>query len=135
MDKKLLNEINIQTSRSSGPGGQHVNKTESKVELSWSLDESQLLSPEQKIRLRKRLKSRLTKEGILMMTSQATPSQIRNREIVSQRFLELIEKMVVPPKKRVATKPTRGAVERRLRAKKAAGEKKRRRGSSGLENE
>ena len=135
MDKKLLNEINIQTSRSSGPGGQHVNKTESKVELSWSVDESQLFTPEQKVRLRKRLKSRLTKEGVLMMTCQATPSQIRNREIVSQRFLELIKKMVVPPKKRVATRPTRGAVERRLQAKKAAAEKKRRRGSTGLEME
>jgi ribosome-associated protein len=135
MDTKLLNEIRIQTSRSSGPGGQHVNKTESKVELHWSLDESRLITPEQKVRLRKRLKSWLTKEGVLIMTSQATPSQVRNREIVSQRFLELIEKMVVPPKKRVATRPTRGAVERRLQAKKAAGEKKRRRGSSGLDME
>ena len=135
MDTKLLNEIRIQTSRSSGPGGQHVNKTESKVELYWNLEDSQLLTSEQKLRLQKRLKSRLTKEGVLIMTSQATSSQVRNREIVLQRFLDLVEKMVVPPKKRVATKPTRGAVERRLQAKKAAGEKKRRRGSSGLENE
>jgi len=133
MDAKLLSEVRIRTSRSSGPGGQHVNKTESKVELSWSLDESEFFSPEQKFLLRKRLKSRLTNGGVLIMTCQATPSQIRNREIVEQRFLGLVKKMLVPPKRRIATKPSRGAVERRLQAKKAAGEKKRRRGSSGLE--
>jgi ribosome-associated protein len=132
MDVRLLNEIRIKTSRSSGPGGQHVNKTESKVELSWSLEESEFFSPEQKMRLRKRLKSRLTVDGVLIMTSQATPSQIRNREIVEQRFLELVYRMLVPPKKRIATKPSRGAVEKRLKEKKAAGEKKRRRGGSGL---
>ncbi len=132
MDEKLLNEIRIRTSRSSGPGGQHVNKTESKVELSWRLDESSVLTPEQKVRLRKRMKSRLTADGVLIMTSQATPSQIRNREIVERRFLGLVEKMLVPPKKRIATKPSRGAVERRLKEKKAAGEKKRRRGGAGL---
>jgi ribosome-associated protein len=81
------------------------------------------------------LKSRLTADGVLIMTSQATPSQIRNREIVEQRFLELVRKMVVPPKRRIATKPSRGAVEKRLKEKKAAGEKKRRRGGSGLELE
>ena len=135
MDKKLLNEIRIQTARSSGPGGQHVNKTESKVELYWNLEESQLFTPEQKIRLQKRLKSWLTTEGVLIMTSQATPSQMRNREIVTQRFLDLVKKMLKPPKKRIATKPSRGSVEKRLKQKKATGEKKRRRGGSGLDPE
>ncbi len=135
MDTKLLKEIKIQTSRSSGPGGQHVNKTESKVELYWNLEESRLFTSEQKTRLRKRLKPRLTAEGVLIMTSQATPSQIRNREIVTQRFLDLVEKMLEPPKRRIATKPSRGAVEKRLKQKKAIGEKKRRRGGSGLDPE
>jgi len=135
MDKKLLNEIRIQTARSSGPGGQHVNKTESKVELYWNLEESQLFTPEQKTRLQKRLKSWLTTEGVLIMTSQATPSQMRNREIVTQRFLDLVKKMLKPPKKRIATKPSRGSVEKRLKQKKATGEKKRRRGGSGLDPE
>ncbi|MEX0981873.1 MAG: alternative ribosome rescue aminoacyl-tRNA hydrolase ArfB [Bacteroidales bacterium] len=135
MDTKLLNEIRIQTSRSSGPGGQHVNKTESKVELYWNLEGSQLFTPGQKTRLRKRLKSRLTAEGVLIMTSQATPSQVRNREIVTQRFLELVKKMLKPPKKRIATKPSRSAVEKRLKQKRATGEKKRRRGGPGLDQE
>lgn len=133
MDAKLLNEIRIRTSRSSGPGGQHVNKTESRVELYWNLEESRLFTSEQKIRLRKRLKTRLTAEGVLIMTSQATPSQVRNREIVTQRFLELVKKMLKPPKKRIATKPSRGAVEKRLKQKKATGEKKRRRGGTGMD--
>ena len=131
MDANLLKEIRIRTSRSSGPGGQHVNKTESKVELSWNLEESGFLSQQQKLMLRKRLKSRLTTGGVLIMTSQATPSQIRNREIVEQRFLDLVTRMLVPPKRRIATKPSRGAVEKRLKEKKATGEKKSRRGGAG----
>ncbi|MEX0987082.1 MAG: alternative ribosome rescue aminoacyl-tRNA hydrolase ArfB [Bacteroidales bacterium] len=128
MNRKLLNEIVIHTSRSSGPGGQHVNKTESKVELHWSLEESRELTDEQKELLRKRLGKKLTPDGVLIIYSQKTRSQIKNREIVARRFLELIERMLKPPKKRIATKPTRSSVERRLKEKKVKSEKKRRRG-------
>ena len=131
MKAALLNEIKYQTSRSSGPGGQHVNKTESKVELHWNLEESETLSDNQKTILRAKLGNKLTKEGVLIMHSQQTRSQIRNKELVTERFLLLIEKMLTPRKKRRATKPTRASVERRIKAKKQHGEKKRGRGKTG----
>lgn len=128
MHDALLNEIEIFTSRASGPGGQHVNRTESKVEMHWNLEESLVLDASQKMLLRKRLGSRLTKEGILILTSQATRSQLKNREIVQQRFLDLVEKMLQPPKKRIRTKPRKSAIEKRLKQKKMQAEKKKRRG-------
>lgn len=126
----LLNEIELFTSRASGPGGQHVNRTESKVELHWNLEESLALDDIQKALLRKRLGGRLTSEGLLILTSQATRSQLKNREIVQQRFLDLVEKMLQPPKKRIRTKPKKSAVEKRLKQKKIQSEKKKRRGGN-----
>ena len=133
MDSSLLKEVQFLTSRSSGPGGQHVNKTESKVELHWSLEESQVLSEFQKDILRDRIGNKLTTEGVLILYCQETRSQLRNREIVSERFLELIVKMLKPAKKRVPTKRTRASVERRIKAKKIRGAKKKGRGKPGEE--
>ncbi len=128
MNDALLHETEIFTSRASGPGGQHVNRTESKVELQWNLDESLVLSDAQKKLLRERLGSRLTSGDVLILTSQATRSQIKNREIVQRRFLELVDKMLKPPKKRIRTKPKKRAIEKRLQLKKQQSEKKKRRG-------
>ena len=128
MHDQLIREITMITSRASGPGGQHVNRTESKVELHWNLEESLVLSDGQKRLLRERLGRRLTSEGVLILTSQATRSQIKNREIVLRRFLELVDKSLKPPKKRVRTKPKKSAIEKRLKQKKQQSEKKRRRG-------
>jgi ribosome-associated protein len=133
MKAALQNEIKYQTSRSSGPGGQHVNKTESKVELYWNLEESQALSDYQRNILRGKLGKKLTSEGVLIMYSQQTRSQIRNKELVTERFQVLIERLLTPPKKRRATKPTRASVERRIKAKKQRSEKKRGRGKPGEE--
>lgn len=124
-NSSLLKEIKFQTSRSSGPGGQHVNKTESKVELHWNLFESQVLTEEQKRTLHHLLGKKLTTDGELIMYSQQTRSQLKNREIVTERFVSLIMRLLTPPKKRFATRPTAGSVERRIKAKKALGEKKR----------
>lgn len=132
MVEPLLHEIELFTSRASGPGGQHVNRTESKVELHWKLEESIALDDAQKVLLRKRLGGRLTTDGVLILTSQATRSQLKNREIVQQRFLDLVEKMLQPPKKRIRTKPGKSAVEKRLKQKKIQSEKKKRRGGDGL---
>jgi len=132
MNDALLNEITLYTSRASGPGGQHVNRTESKVELHWNLDESLVLDDAQKMLLHRRLGGRLTADGVLIMTSQATRSQLKNREIVQQRFLDLVHKMLQPPKKRIRTKPGKGAVEKRLKQKKIQAEKKKRRGGDHL---
>ena len=128
MHDQLIREITMITSRASGPGGQHVNRTESKVELHWNLEESLVLRDGQKRLLRERLGRRLTSEGVLILTSQATRSQIKNREIVLRRFLELVDKSLKPPKKRVRTKPKKSAIEKRLKQKKQQSEKKRRRG-------
>lgn len=132
MKDTLLNEITLYTSRASGPGGQHVNRTESKVELHWNLEESMVLDDAQKMLLRSRLGGRLTADGVLILTSQATRSQLKNREIVQQRFLDMVQKMLQPPKRRVRTKPGKGAVEKRLKQKKMQSEKKKRRGGDTL---
>ncbi len=129
----MLNEIVLLTSRSSGPGGQHVNRTESKVELHWNLEESCVFDDAHKALLRERIGRRLTASGELVMTCQATRSQLKNRSIVEQRFLDLIERSLKPRKKRIATRPTRSSVEKRLKAKKARGEKKQRRSGGSME--
>ncbi len=132
MHDQLIKEITIITSRASGPGGQHVNRTESKVELHWNLEESHVIDDTQKKLLHDRLGHRLTSEGVLILTSQATRSQIKNREIVQRRFLDLVDKSLKPPKKRVRTKPKRSAIEKRLKQKKQQSEKKKRRGDDRL---
>ena len=122
MRECLKKEISYKTSRSSGPGGQHVNKTESRVELSWSLEESDCLNESQKIQVKKRLYSRLTDQGILMLVSEKYRSQYRNREDVTERFLALISVSLVIKKKRKQTRPTRASVEKRIKIKKIRGE-------------
>jgi len=127
MIRDILNEAVYKTSRASGPGGQHVNKTESRVELHWNLEGSKVLDNRQKSTLRTRLGSRLTSEGVLILSSQKYRSQLRNREEVSARFMRLVEKLSRPPKKRIKTRPTRSSVEKRIKEKKALSEKKQRR--------
>ena len=129
--EQILKEVTFYTSRASGPGGQHVNKTESKVELHWRPEESSVLSEDQKFWLRKGLAGRLTDEGLLILTSQDTRSQLKNREIIIERFLALVSTHIHPPKKRIRTKPSRSAVEKRLKQKKQQAEKKQRREKPG----
>ena len=124
---QLLKEIKIYTARASGPGGQHVNKTESKVELHWDPVASDAVSEQERTLLFKRLGKRLTKEGLLILYCQESRSQLKNREIVEDRFVRLIESSLKPAKKRVRTRPTRSSVEKRLKNKKALAEKKARR--------
>jgi ribosome-associated protein len=124
---QLLKEVKIHTSRASGPGGQHVNKTESKVELHWDPGASDAVSEQEKILLFKRLGKRLTKEGLLILYCQESRSQLKNREIVEDRFFRLIESSLKPAKKRIRTRRTRSSVEKRLKNKKALSEKKARR--------
>jgi len=132
MNENLLKELSYTTSRSSGPGGQHVNKTESRVTLQWNLESTEALTDEQKTLVRSSLKSRLTTEGELLMSCQSNRSQTRNKEEVTERFLELIERLSIPQKKRRKTKPSRASMERRLKQKKGRGERKQTRGKPGL---
>ena len=120
----FLPEITFQTSRSSGPGGQNVNKVESRVELRWHLQSSQVLSALQKHLILEKLAGQLTTEGYLLVTAQDDRSQLRNKDIALTRFYELLQKSLRRPKPRRATRPSAGAVRQRLEGKKRQGEKK-----------
>lgn len=124
----FLPELQFQTSRSSGPGGQHVNKVESRVELRFRIADSQLLTDAQKQTLLEKLASRLTQEGELLVTAQEDRSQLRNRETALRKFHQLLVKTLHRPKTRRPTKPGKGAVRKRLESKKKHGDKKANRG-------
>ncbi len=110
-------ELRWRFSRSSGPGGQHVNTSDSRVELSWNVAESLALSDAQRLRLTTRLESRLI-AGVITVTASEQRSQLRNREIALAKLASLISEGLAPdgPRRR-ATKPTRGSNRRRLTAK------------------
>lgn len=121
---QILSELTFKAVLSSGPGGQHANKTSSRVILSWNLDESTVFTEEQKQRLQKKLKSYLTKNNILQLTSEETRSQHKNKEIVIERFFELLEKGLKKRKKRVKPVPGKEYHEKRLQEKRRIAEKK-----------
>lgn len=123
-EKQILQETEYKAVRSSGAGGQNVNKVSSKVELHFMLAESQAFSEEEKQRINRKLQSRLTNAGELILQCDESRSQHRNKEIVTQRFLDLIKESLRKPKPRKKTKPTKAAKLKRLREKKKLSEKK-----------
>lgn len=129
MDKeRIRQELQFKAVRSSGSGGQHVNKVSTKIELSFGVEASTALTDEEKERIVSKLKHRLSKENVLLLQCDESRSQHKNKTLVIQRFLDLIEGSLKVPKKRKATKPSKASVEKRLQNKKKAAQKKASRG-------
>jgi ribosome-associated protein len=120
-------ELTVRASRSSGAGGQHVNKTSSRIEVEWSVAQSPSITDEERARLFKRLSSRLSENGIIRVVASDTRSQLRNREAAEKRLAETIAKALIVPKKRKPTRRPRSADEARLTEKKKQSERKRER--------
>jgi len=122
--ENLIKEVSFKAIRSSGAGGQHVNKVSSKVELTFDLMNSKEVSDKEKELLLKNLSRKLTKENVLILQCDESRSQHRNKEIVIHRFLELIRKALIIPKKRKKTKPSKVSIQKRLTSNKKHSEKK-----------
>ncbi|MHB9024863.1 MAG: alternative ribosome rescue aminoacyl-tRNA hydrolase ArfB [Armatimonadota bacterium] len=126
-------EVEFRTSRSGGPGGQHVNKVETRVELFFDVAGSPSLSDEQRERLLAALGSRLDSDGTLRIVAASSRSQLRNREEAVARFVLLLQHALRPQRPRKPTRVPRRVHEKRLETKRQRGEIKRRRGQRGFE--
>lgn len=123
-EQAILNELSFKAIRSSGSGGQHVNKTASKVELTFNVEASEVLSQDQKELLKTNLESRLSKAFILILQCGESRSQHKNKTTVINRFLELIKTNLIEEKERIPTKIPKAVVRKRLSNKRKVSEKK-----------
>ena len=120
--QKIISELQYKAVRSSGAGGQNVNKVSSKVVLTFDLNASDALNEEEKERIKLKLASRLTSEDILILNCDEDRSQLKNKSIVTKRFLELIKNALVIPKIRKATKIPKSVIRKRIKDKKNVSE-------------
>ena len=123
--KKLLeNEVRFSTSRSSGPGGQNVNKVNTRVELRFPLNESAIFSDEEKSRILEKLKNKINSAGELILSSQQARTQLENKELVTIKFFNAIESALRVKRTRIKTAPSPASVKQRLETKKNVSAKK-----------
>ena len=126
-NEKIISELSFKAVRSSGAGGQNVNKVSSKVVLSFDLKNSQALTEEEKLLVETKLASRLTTDGILLLNCDEDRSQFRNKEIVIKRFLTLIKEALFIPKERKLTRIPKSVIRKRIKDKKNISEVKKNR--------
>lgn len=122
--KDFTKELSFKTSRSSGAGGQNVNKVETSVTVLWKVDESEFFIDEQKDLIRDKLKNRINADGFLFLTVSESRTQLMNKNKAIEKILEMVDKSLWIPKKRIATKLSKAKKQKRLDTKKKLSEKK-----------
>ncbi len=123
-------ELVVRATRASGAGGQHVNKTATRVEVTWNVADSPSLSEEQRTRIRTRLASRISDDGELRVVASDTRSQLQNRDLAESRLADVVRRALAIPKPRRKTRPSRASKQARLSDKRITSEKKRSRRSN-----
>jgi ribosome-associated protein len=122
--KDFSKELSFKTSRSSGAGGQNVNKVETSVTVLWFVDGSEFFNENQKELIQTKLKNRINADGYLFLTVSESRTQLMNKNKAIEKIIELVNKALIVPKKRVATKPSKAQKQKRLDTKKKISEKK-----------